>query len=252
MRPSFRIGLIGAICLLVVLATTGLLELFNSDVSTFTSGPYTPLFGQSGSSRSSVNSALSPDAADTDEGSSGLGNALFDDPTSPAIPTPTATPYFAAADAPFAHVAQLAVEPTLIVPGASSATPPTSPAITPARGATPDHPGATAVGGAPTAPTDLAAPEERGGATRQSGSTQSGAATSTSAGTGSSSPAPTSAPAATAPPVSDAPQPPTSTPKPAPTSTSQPSIITEPTATRVPADTPKPPTSTPKPPTSTP
>ena len=234
MRPKYRIGLIVAICLIVMLVTSGLLNLLNPDVANFSSGPYSPLFAAiSGASSSAADSFFMGSAADGEGENSSLSSTLFDDPTSAAAAIqPSATPFVAAEAAPLAN--SLLVEPTILQavskPGAP-ATATTKPGGTSGPGGENVAPTSGGTSGAPVAPSEVAvAPDERG--------SSSGGSKPGSGGGGSSG---GSGPTATKTSTPVIPRTPGATPLPSrtataqPTKTSGPIVITEPANTPVPS-----------------
>ncbi|KPV54396.1 hypothetical protein SE17_04040, partial [Kouleothrix aurantiaca] len=89
MYRNQRIGIIITACVLVVLATIGLLELVTPNISLLASGGYSPLFGGGGSS-SGGSDLLDPALLAYDPQRGSIVDLLFEDPTEAAEPTATA------------------------------------------------------------------------------------------------------------------------------------------------------------------
>jgi hypothetical protein len=289
-RQNYRIAIIVAACVVVVLITTLLVDLFNPNVASFSSSPYAPIIAALRGSDSPLAEYFVGSAEEDEGDTSSLASALFDDPTSEVPPDPSATPYIAAEGAPFSNIVGLAVEPTVLRTNSKPSATTTrgnGGSGTPASGGGSGGSGAPVSGGgdAPSGPTDVAlGPDERGGSDGSSSPNRPGGSggnrppqggtgvidaspTSTSRPTatpvktptktpvGAPEPSQTAKPTATSPIVitepTSTPEPPTNTPVP-PTNTPEPTDTPRPTRTPRPTSTPVPPTDTPVPPTDTP
>ena len=259
MYRNQRIGIIIAACVLVVLATIGLLELVTPNISLLASGGYSPLFG-AGSSNNGSSDLLDPALLAYDPQRGNLANSLFDDPTE--VAEPTATAYIAAEAGAGSGIVQLAVEPTVLRPRPISSPTPRS------NGTAPTNRFGTPIPNAGAVPVD----DVGGGANAPVAPVNPAPTTGTIGGGGGRRPtAVAGQPGATTPPISGAPVPSatrtpvpsatrtavpgaSSTPVPIATKTAVPSATstTPPTKTPVPTNTPVPPTDTPVPPTETP